>query len=363
MIDKIKKFEEIARELDVPSEKRTVYRDQMVALTESFLDELPNMKAFVPDLKSSKLVDSPISDDSMPMEDVLALLKETVIEPGLNPASGGHLGYIPGGGIFSAALGDYAAAITNRYAGVFFTGPGAVRMENMLLNWMAEIIGYPKNSAGNLTSGGSIANLIGIVTARDAHGLKARDFERSVIYMTNQVHHSIEKSISIAGLKEAENRFINVDSKFRMDVDHLERSIEEDKANGLNPFAIIASAGTTDVGAVDPLEGIGDLAKHYGIWYHVDAAYGGFFCMVDEVKGLLKGQKKSDSIVMDPHKGLFLPYGSGAVLVKDSQKLYNSHNYFANYMQDTQKSTEEYSPADLSPELTKHFRACGSGCH
>jgi glutamate/tyrosine decarboxylase-like PLP-dependent enzyme len=288
---------------------------------------------------------------------VLALIRDHVDTPGLNPASGGHLGYIPGGGIYFSALGDYLADVTNRFAGVFFASPGAVRMENMLIRWLAQILGYPGNSGGNLTSGGSIANLIGIVTARDARNIRSRDVERSVIYMSEQAHHSIDKAIRIAGLQGGEIvRHSFSGSRLSDDTVDLEEQISTDRASGLNPFLVIASAGTTDVGAIDPLQEIGFIAKKYGLWYHVDAAYGGFFVLTKEGKRKLKGIELSDSVVIDPHKGLFLPYGLGVALVKNALDLRTSHKYQANYMQDAVSDTEELSPADLSPELTKHFR-------
>lgn len=274
----------------------------------------------------------------------------------MNPASGGHLGYIPGGGIYYSALGDFLADITNRYAGVFFASPGAVRMENMLIAWFAEILGYPKNAAGNLTSGGSIANLIAIVTARDAKGTNSKKITESVIYTSNQAHHSVQKAIRIAGLGECVLRYVKQDAAYRIISGELEKQIEEDKKNGLTPFMIIASAGTTDVGAIDPLDEIGDIAQRHQLWFHVDAAYGGFFILTTEGKKKLKGIEKSDSITIDPHKGLFLPYGLGSVLIKDAGKMKDSHSYLANYMQDTLSSVDELSPADLSPELSKHFR-------
>jgi glutamate/tyrosine decarboxylase-like PLP-dependent enzyme len=141
-----------------------------------------------------------------------------------------------------------------------------------------------------------------------------------------------------------------------MNSEELEKIIADDKKKNLNPFLVIASAGTTDIGAIDPLEEIGKIAKKNNIWYHIDAAYGGFFVLTDEGKEKLKGIELSDSLTIDPHKGLFLPYGLGVVLVKDAQKLRQSHFYQAQYLQDALFESEEMSPADLSPELTKHFR-------
>jgi aromatic-L-amino-acid decarboxylase len=142
-----------------------------------------------------------------------------------------------------------------------------------------------------------------------------------------------------------------------MSPEALESSIKKDQSSGLNPWLILASAGTTDVGAVDPLEEIGDIARTHRLWFHVDAAYGAFFALCEEGKKILRGMEKSDSIVMDPHKGLFLPYGSGAVLVKDRTALKQAFAWEASYMQDAMSEEDTISPADLSPELTKHFRA------
>jgi glutamate/tyrosine decarboxylase-like PLP-dependent enzyme len=229
-------------------------------------------------------------------------------------------------------------------------------MENMLIAWMASIVGYPHDAAGNLTSGGSIANLMGIVTAREALQIKAKDIDRSAIYLTEHAHHSVDKAIRIAGLRESVIRYVPMDARFRMDAAALEQLIAEDARKGLHPWLVIAAAGTTDVGAVDPLPAIGDIARRHHCWYHVDGAYGAFFVLCEEGRKILEGIGTSDSLVMDPHKGLFLPYGSGAVLVKERQKLQDAHYYVANYMQDTIHSRDELSPADLSPELTKHFR-------
>ncbi|MBM4161698.1 MAG: aminotransferase class V-fold PLP-dependent enzyme [Ignavibacteria bacterium] len=357
MIEKIKVLEKFIPALEPDEGEREKMARAILKYSEEFLRNIYDLPAYrVSDTKGIGLYDSPIQDDPVGINELLELLKNNVDSPGLNPASRGHLGYIPGGGIYHAALGDYLAAVTNRYAGVFFASPGAVRMENMLLDWMAAIIGYPRTCGGNLTSGGSLANLIGFVTARDAFDLKGKDLEKSVIYLSTQAHHSIDKAIRIAGLRECIVRYIPLGEGYRMKPSELDISIITDRKSGLNPWLIIASAGTTDVGAVDPLSEIGAIAQKHRLWFHLDAAYGGFFVLCDSGKKALKGMDTSDSVVMDPHKGLFLPYGSGAVLVKDAKKLLASHHYEATYMQDALSSTDELSPADLSPELSKHFK-------
>lgn len=357
MREKLRELETTSRLLEPTAVERSDVRNKIIDYSEDFLNTIESVNAFI--LSNDKgigLLDSPISETGIGIDETISLIRENVDTPGLNPASGGHLGYIPGGGIYYSALGDYLADVFNRYAGIFFASPGAVRMENMLIRWMNDLVGYPVSATGNLTSGGSLANLIAIVTARDAKAVKAANIESSVIYLSEQAHHSIDKAIRIAGLGECIVHHLQLDEKYRIIADGLEAQITADKAAGLNPFLVVASAGTTDVGAIDPLAEIGAVAKRHGLWYHIDAAYGGFFILTDEGQQKLKGIETSDSLVIDPHKGLFLPYGLGVSLVKEAAALHESHRYMANYMQDAAAVTDEPSPADLSPELTKHFR-------
>lgn len=357
MRNHILELEAISKLLEPSLDGRKDARREVIRYTEDFLKKIHELPAFVTgEGKGEGLLESPIGEDPTPIEECLTLLHKNVDTPGLNPASGGHLGYIPGGGIYFSSLADYMADVFNRYAGVFYAGPGAVRMENMLISWLASVLGYPSDSAGNLTSGGSLANLMGIVTARDAKKINSKNVERSVIYISSQAHHSVHKAIRIGGLQECVLRQVKLDARFRIDAASLEDQIGTDKDQGLNPFLVIASAGTTDTGAIDPLEEIGRITKSYNLWYHIDAAYGGFFILTEEGKAKLKGIESSDSIVIDPHKGLFLPYGLGVVIVKNKEFLNASHQYTANYMQDTLLTNQELSPAELSPELTKHFR-------
>jgi aromatic-L-amino-acid decarboxylase len=343
--------------LEPTAADRLPVQQAVEAYAQAFLEELPQLPVFVdaPD-KGAGLLESPIQESGLPVQEALFLLQEHVDTPGINPASGGHMGYIPGGGLYYSGLGDYLAAVTNRYAGIFYSSPGAVRMENMLIRWMAQEIGFPADTAGNLTSGGSIASLIALVTARDAQHITCRIIPDSIIYCTSHTHHCLDKALRIAGLGECQLRHVSMDAQYRMDPSALAQAIEEDKAAGLKPWLLIASAGTTDVGAVDPLPELAALAQQHQLWYHVDAAYGGFFALCAAGKEKLKGIELADSVVMDPHKGLFIPYGSGAVLIKNQKQLAESHHYQASYMQDTLSVTGESSPADLSPELSKHFR-------
>lgn len=357
MYKQLKELEIEARKLESDAKERTKLLQKAGNYSNSFINNISNYPAYVDSQNMGRGIHSlPFEEKSKNIDTLLNVLELDVDTPGLNPTSGKHAGYIPGGGIYPSAIADYLAAVTNRYAGVFFSAPGAVRLENMCIRWMNDLIGYPEGAAGNLTSGGSIANLIGLVAARDNANIKAKDFERTVIYTTNQVHHCVRKAIKFAGLDDAILRNIPMDENFRMKAEKLKKQIETDRVEKLIPLVVFASAGTTDLGAVDPLERIADITEKEKIWFHVDAAYGGFFLLTEHGKKKLAGIDRADSITIDPHKGLFLPYGSGALLVKDGKKLYKSQHMTANYMQDTSKATGEISPADLSPELSKHFR-------
>ena len=310
MLSKIRQLESVSRKLEPLVKDRLHWNTSVQNYADNFLDDFNQHTTYVVSESMGKeIYDYPIEEKGKPIEDVLQILKENVDTPNLNPASGGHFGYIPGGGVYTTALGDYLAAVTNRYAGIFFACPGGVRMENMLLRWMCNMVGYPSTALGNLTSGGSIATLSAITTARDAKGIKARDIDKCVIYMTRQLHHCVQKSLRIAGMRECIIRYIPMDDHFKMKPRDLNKEIQQDKANGLLPFMVFGSAGTTDTGTIDPLEAIGLIAKENDLWFHVDAAYGGFFMLSETLKPAFKGVELSDSIAIDPHKGLFLSYG------------------------------------------------------
>jgi glutamate/tyrosine decarboxylase-like PLP-dependent enzyme len=357
MTDRLAELERLALQLEPGQALRREWRNQVDIHSETFLEELKSSNAyFQNEDQGAGILDSPIDEEPEAISSVLQKLRAHVEYDGINAASGGHMGYIPGGGLYPSALADYLAAVSNKYAGIFFPAPGAVRMENMLIRWMNKLMGFPEHAAGNLTSGGSISNLIAVVTAREAKEVKAKDFHRLVVYLTDQTHHSLQKALRIAGLGEAQLRYIPMDAEYRMNPVELDSTIAEDLRKGLMPFFINASLGTTNTGTIDPIGTIQTIAEKHAIWFHVDAAYGGFFRLLPEIRNRTKGIEKADSITLDPHKSLFLPFGSGAVLIKDIQSMYKAHRYTADYLQDLEDSDGEFNSADVSPELTKHFR-------
>ena len=355
--NRLQELRELARPLESDAASRAADLAKVAQHGESFLEQLPTRPVYVPPGDRSKSIEAmQFSSSPAPLEDALAILSEHVDGIGHNLGSSRFFAYIPSGGLYQAALADYLAAVSNRYSGVGYASPGATRMEEMLLRWLAGVVGYPDTSEGDLTSGGSMAAVSAVMAARESFAIKSRDVADRVVYLTSQTHHTFRKALHITGMGDCVIRELATDDGFRMSSAALQETISADRAKGLLPWFVAASAGTTDVGAVDPLDEIADIAEQEQAWFHVDAAYGGAFALCDEGKRRLKGLDRSDSLILDPHKGFFLPGGLGVVLVRDGSKLFNAYHARGTYMQDMLQDTER-SPCDLSPELTRPFRA------
>lgn len=357
MQSEIKKLAKKASVLE-PAEVERKKLTQLVAdYVENFLSHLPASQIFEADLINLKSLHAlGVEEKPKNIDEIIHLIKDHVIDPGLNLSAPGFLGYIPGGALFSAALGDFIAAATNRYAGIHFVSPGATRLENILVEWLCQLLGYSKQAGGYLASGGSLANFTAIVAARETFALSSKDFHRAVVYTSSQVHHSMIKGLRIAGLKETIIRYIPVDENYCVKPELLLQNIQQDKKNKLIPWLIIGNLGTTNTGSVDPSKQLAEIASSHHLWLHMDAAYGGFFILCDTLRPLFQGIEKADSITIDPHKGLFMPFGLGALLMKDKHHLlktyhYDEIDYIPNY-----QFEYESSPASMSPELSRHFR-------
>lgn len=263
----------------------------------------------------------------------------------------GYLAYIPGGGIYPAALADLIANTTNRYTGIWQAAPALVQLEANALEWLRDWMQFPSSARGLFTTGGSMAMFNAIACAREK--LLGHDIRAGTLYVSSQSHHCITKAAKLAGIAHDRVRVIGVDADYRMRMDELEAAVAADRAAGLKPFMVFSTAGTTNSGAVDPLEAVADLAAKEGLWHHVDGAYGGFFHMVPALRPLLTGLPRADSLTLDPHKGLFMPYGTGALLVRDGEALRALHSSTAGYLPDNQ--SEFYDPAQYGPDLSRGF--------
>src|SRR4051794_30883484 len=305
-------------------------------------------------MELARTLAEPLPETGTPVPELLDLLFDRAVKPTYNTASPGYLAYIPGGGLFQTAVADLIADSINRYTSIVTPAPALARLESNVIDWFCQIAGYPKEARGTLSSGGSLATFTALFTAR--RECLPDDFLSGMIYVTEQAHYASAKGALLAGFSERNLHIVSVDERFRMRVDALEAAIAEDRAKGLTPFLIVASAGTTNTGAVDPLNDLADVAEREKLWLHVDAAYGGFFLLTDEGKQVMRGIERADSIVLDPHKGLFLPYGTGAVLVRDGLALKRAHALTADYLPQMQDDPDLVDFCLYSPELSRPFR-------
>ena len=295
----------------------------------------------------------PPPDEPTPFVDLLRTI-DRAAGKGFDPANPGFVAYIPGGGLYASALADFIACVINRYTGLSRPAPALVQMEASVLRWLCDQFGFPDESQGVLTPGGSMSTLSAIVTARMA--MLGEQFLEGTIYVSDEVHHSVAKSARVAGLPQDALRVVPSDDSMHLDLEALERAVASDRARGRKPFLVVASAGTINAGVIDPLPEVADVAESLGLWLHVDAAYGGFFQLTKTGRERLSCIERASSITLDPHKGLFLPYGTGCLLVRDGAALRNAHESHANYLPSLSEDPGLPDFSAFSPELTRDFR-------
>jgi aromatic-L-amino-acid/L-tryptophan decarboxylase len=340
---------------DMPAAEMRALAETAAAFSSKFIHDLDEAPAS--DLEGAaelaeRLVGAP-AEDGRPFGELLDVIAQGAAKAA-NNAGPGFLAYIPGGGLYATALAGFLADSVNRYVGMWSTAPVFAKIEYSIVRWLCSEFGYGDGARGILTSGGSMANFEALVTARRAR--LGERFDDAVIYASEFAHHSLLKGAVLAGFPAANFRTIAVDDALRADPDDLREQIALDRAAGRRPFLVIASAGTADTGAVDPIAKLGEVARAEGLWLHVDGAYGGFFQLTERGRDLFAGIDSADSITVDPHKGLFLPYGTGALIVRDGNAMREAHSIGAHYLQDL--AGEESIPnfSEYSIELSRGFR-------
>ena len=254
--------------------------------------------------------------------------------------------------------GDFLAAAVNPNVGAWTLSPAATEIESQTVRWIASLIGYPVSCGGLLVSGGNMANLVCFLAARAAKaGWDVREHgvgRRLRVYSSIETHTWIQKAADLAGLGTASIRWIATDEKLRMDVGALRRQIEADTAAGDVPCLVVGTAGSVSTGAVDPLPEISALCKEYGVWFHVDGAYGGFAATVPEAPDDLRGLSQADSVAVDPHKWLYAPLEAGCALVRDPESLRTAFAYHPPYYHFNERATNY---VDYGPQNSRGFRA------
>lgn len=343
-------------ELEWSGEEMRAVVDRVMRRVAEHIDTLPQQPASNSEegARVARELAEKLPENGQPLDDVLNIVFDEAAPISYNTAGPGYLAYIPGGGVPASAVASLIADAVNRYVGVWLAAPGFVQLEVNVVRWFCEIIGYPASAGGILTTGGSLANFTAVVTARRER--MPENFLRGTVYTSDQTHHSVVKAAMLAGLPERNVRAVPSNDRYQVRLEDMAQRMQRDRAEGLEPFMVVGNAGTTNTGAVDDLEGLADLAVREGVWLHIDAAYGGFFMLTERGRRVLRGIERADSVTLDPHKGLFLPYGNGSLLLRDPQALRRAHSTFSDYMPPMQDDWDLVDFCQLSPELSRGFR-------
>jgi aromatic-L-amino-acid decarboxylase len=263
--------------------------------------------------------------------------------------------YIPGSGTWPGVLGDLIASACNLEASSWVQAAGPSQLELVVLGWFKQWIGYPEQAAGVLVSGGSAANLTALACAREA--LLGAMSDQVVAYLSDQAHSSMARAARVLGFRPNQMRVLPVDDGYRMRPQALAAAMAADLRAGRRPLFVAANAGATSTGAVDPLPELAALCRERGVWFHVDAAYGGFAALTERGRRWLAGMELADSVTLDPHKWLYQPFECGCLLVREGQRLHEAFRIQPDYLKDTEAAELEVNFSDLSMQLSRTSRA------
>lgn len=302
-----------------------------------------------------RLLREPIPETGRDPVAVLERVQRDVLPNTLHVNHPRFFAFVPSPGNFVSAMADALASGFNIFAGTWFAGSAAAQIELVVIDWLREMCGLPEGAGGLFVSGGSMANLTALAAAR--HARLDGHTENAVIYMSDQTHSSVARSLTVLGFAAGQIRILAADSDFRLPLDALAAAINGDRAAGLRPFCVVANAGTTNTGAVDPLPQLGALCRDHGLWLHVDGAYGVPAILTDEGKAALAGLDQCDSVSLDPHKWLFQTFESGCVLLRDRTLLLETFQVMPEYLRDTERGLEEVNFGNYGVQLTRSPRA------
>jgi glutamate/tyrosine decarboxylase-like PLP-dependent enzyme/2-polyprenyl-6-methoxyphenol hydroxylase-like FAD-dependent oxidoreductase len=322
----------------------------------SYLNDLTNAS----DYSAGRSVARRLREDQVPQfgTDIDVLLDQifdTVITNGMVHPHPGLMSHIPSGGLFQAAVGDFIARALNRFAGVWAATPGFTQIESNVIRWFCTMLGYGDQAFGYLTTGGSIANFMALRCALQQCGDATP--HRARVYVSSQGHFSVAKAARMAGLSQDQIRVVGTRRDYSMNLEHLRMQVEQDKHECHSPTCVVATAGTTNTGAIDDLAEIAAYCRDQNIWLHTDACFGGFFRLTDRGKAMLRGIEAADSISIDAHKSLFLPHGTSALLVKEKSQLRNAFEVpGAAYIPELSNEDEHIDFCNYGPELTREVR-------
>lgn len=302
-----------------------------------------------------RLLKEPPPEEGHDLDDLLWVFEKDVAPHMSHVDHPRMFGFIPGSGTFVGAMGDALAAGYNIYAGTWIESSAAHQLELVVVDWFRGWLGLPETAGGTLVSGGSLANLTGLILAREARlGELRRD---AVIYASELTHSSVDRAARILGFHGEQISKLPVDNAYRMDVDALSRAVVADVEAGRVPFCVVANAGDTATGSVDPLTEIADVCARHGLWMHVDAAYGGFAVLDPRGKERMRGIERADSVALDPHKWLYTPFEAGCIIARNFSDLYEAFHILPSYLVDVAGGLRNVNMCDHGITLSRSSRA------
>jgi glutamate/tyrosine decarboxylase-like PLP-dependent enzyme len=333
----------------------------------SYFESLESRPVIVPTTSRAirECIDEPLPSKGADFNALLDTVSDVFCQYSRHSAHPRMFGYVASPGTAVTALGHMLAAAMNINVTAWRSAPSGTDLERLVIDWLKEMLGYPASAGGLLMSGGSMANFAALGAARSAKagadvvrdGVAAAG-RRMCLYVSEEGHYSVAKAAGMLGLGESNVRAVKTDDCLHIDLADLERLVAADRAAGHLPFCVVANAGTTATGAVDPLLEVADFARRHDLWMHVDAAYGGFAALAPSARHLLAGIEKADSVTLDPHKWLYLPVGCGCVLYKDPATARAAFSHGADYTRTIGLEHDEaFAFWDYGPELTRPFRA------
>lgn len=286
-------------------------------------------------------------------EELIEIVETRIFRHVLQVSHPRFFGFIPAPIPITAPLAGLLAEAHNAFNGNWFGGAGPAQVEVVVLDWLKQLMGFSPDAGGILVSGGTEANLLGLVLAREncLHG----PLEKGTVYCSDQTHFSVRKALMVAGIPRGNVRQIAVDDNYRLDPELLLNAVIEDRRDGFHPFAIVANAGTTSTGAIDPIAGLRRVADDEGLWLHIDGALGAAGAMTPTGRAFLGEVGLFDSISIDPHKWMFQPFGVGGLFVREPSLMTQTFGETAEYIRDTQSSGDEVNFAEMGLQLTRPF--------
>jgi glutamate/tyrosine decarboxylase-like PLP-dependent enzyme len=305
-----------------------------------------------------------VPDEPLPPDALVAYLRTLMFENATYTGHSGFMAYITGTGTVPGAAADLLAAALNQNVGGWRLSPGATEIELQLMRWFADRLGFPETAGGLITSGGALAAFIALKAARDAKA--GWDVRRAgvaagpalTVYASAEVHDVNARAVDMLGLGADAMRLVPTDGALRMRVELLRAAIESDRREGRRPIAVVATAGTVGTGVIDPLEEIADVCAEYGLWFHVDGAYGGVAALVDTLRPLFRGIERADSVALDPHKWLYTPHSGGAIVVRDARHLTGAFDVHPTYTREDKELTNRgLDFFTMGPSFSRGFHA------